>query len=87
MEKVQLVLENLINKIFAREILIKVIKFAVLLIYIMWIINSFEVGFLFYSLFFCFLYVFLYEVNKILKEDEEYRQNKKLWLTLSLEER
>ena len=78
MEKVQLVLENLINKIFAREILIKVIKFAVLLIYIMWIINSFEVGFLFYSLFFCFLYVFLYEVNKILKEDEEYRQNKKL---------
>ena len=75
MKKIYSVLENFVNKIFAKRVLIGVVKVTMVIIFIMAVTGGFKVNFLFNSLFICLLYIFLYVVNEFLKEEEEYLKN------------
>ena len=72
MKKIYSVLENLVDKIFAKRILVGVVKVTMVIIFIMAVTGGFKVEFLFNSLFICLLYIFLYVVNQFLKEEIEY---------------
>ena len=72
MKSVYRFLENFVNKIFTKKILIYVVKVTILLIFTMGVTGGFEVDFLFNSLFICLIYIFLYVVNEFLKEEIEY---------------
>ncbi|RXJ83575.1 hypothetical protein [Arcobacter cloacae] len=72
MRRVYKVLENFVDKIFAKRVLVSVVKVTMVIIFIMAVTSGFKVDFLFNSLFICLLYIFLYVVNEFLKEEIEY---------------
>ena len=72
MKKIYRILENFVDKIFTKKILVYVVKVTILLIFTMGVTGGFKVDFLFNSLFICLLYIFLYVVNEFLKEEIEY---------------
>jgi hypothetical protein len=76
MRRVYKVLENFVDKVFTRKILVTVVKVTMVIIFIMAVTGGFKVDFLFNSLFICLLYIFLYVVNEFLKEEIEYLKKK-----------
>lgn len=72
MRRVYKVLEKFMDKVFTRKILVTVVKVTMAIIFTMAVTGGFKVEFLFNSLFICLLYIFLYVVNKFLKEEIEY---------------
>lgn len=72
MRNIYLILENFVDKIFTKKILVYVVKVTMTIIFIMAVTGGFKIDFLFNSLFICLLYIFLYVVNEFLKEEEEY---------------
>lgn len=75
MRRVYRVLENFVDKIFARKILVKVIKTTLIitgLIVFFYAFNVVIVDYLILGLFFCLLYILTYNINEFLKKEEEY---------------
>ena len=72
MKKIYRILENFVDKIFTKKILVYVVKVTMVIIFIMGLTGGFKLDFLFNSLFICLLYIFLYVVNEFLKKEEEY---------------
>ena len=72
MRNIYLILENFVDKIFTKRVLIGVVKVTMVIIFIMGVTGGFKVDFLFNSLFICLLYIFLYVINEFLKEEIEY---------------
>lgn len=75
MRRVYRVLENFVDKIFARKILAKVIKTTLIitgLIVFFYGFNVVIVDYLILGLFFCLLYILTYNINEFLKKEEEY---------------
>ncbi|WP_323660157.1 hypothetical protein [Aliarcobacter butzleri] len=76
MKKIYIVLENFVEKIFAKRVLVAVIKTILLLTGLIVFFYGFNVDFiikyLIVGLFSCLWYVLIYHINEFLKVEEEY---------------
>lgn len=75
MKEIYRVLENFVDKIFARKILAKVIKTTLIitgLIVFFYGFNIVIVDYLILGLLFCLLYILTYNINEFLKEEIKY---------------
>jgi hypothetical protein len=76
MRKIYLVLKIFVDKIFAKKVLIKVVKTTLIIMFIIasitGIASKSAIGYLVLGLFFCLFYIFLYVINELMKEDEVY---------------
>jgi 4-hydroxybenzoate polyprenyltransferase len=76
MRNIYLVLEKMVDKIFSIRILIKVVKVTFI---VMFLLASFVsvasksvIIYFILALFVCLFYIFLYVINDLLKNEEEY---------------
>ncbi|MGD9625319.1 MAG: hypothetical protein AB7U51_11740 [Arcobacter sp.] len=75
MKEIYRVLENFVDKIFAKKILAKVIKTALIIIGLLVFFYGFNVvivDYLILGLLFCLLYILTFHLNEFLKKEEEY---------------
>lgn len=76
MKSIYRVLENFVDKIFAKKILVGVIKTTLIIIGLIVFFYGFNVDFivkyLSLGLFYCLCYVLIYNLNEFLKKEEEY---------------
>ena len=75
MRRVYEVLENFVDKIFTKKILVGIIKTTLIitgLIVFFYSFNVVIVDYLILGLLFCLLYILTYNINEFLKKEEEY---------------
>lgn len=76
MRNIYLILENFVDKIFAKKFLVSVVKIAFIIMFFIGFFYILKIDiivkYLIFGLLFCLLYVLTFHLNEFLKKEEEY---------------